>query len=97
MTTRHLHVMAEYGEDTFPVWERTRGAEAGPVDPTSLNISQELKDALAAWNGVYARLPATNYRFESARARREWIREGRALARRFQAEVGDDVRVTFQA
>lgn len=93
MTRRHLHLMAEYG-DTFPVWERTPGLEPGPVDPEECGFSDQLRRDLAAWNAQWETLVAGEN--GTASERREWKREGKALAKRIGVEAGHRVRVTYQ-
>ncbi|BDV30327.1 hypothetical protein Microterr_09870 [Microbacterium terricola] len=49
---QRLTVMAEC--DTFPVWDRNPANETfGPADPASLQVSDELVEALSEWAERY--------------------------------------------
>ncbi|WP_343547503.1 hypothetical protein [Ralstonia sp.] len=92
---RAIKLMADY--QCFPLWEASPGV-VGNIDPESLPISSQLQQRLMAWAAKFdatldAGDPASSG-FDSEQAANEFQREGEALARQLQHELGDTYLVT---
>ncbi|MEZ7756310.1 hypothetical protein O5Y58_12415 [Microbacterium paraoxydans] len=102
MSRRLLALAAELG-DTFPVWERTPGEEAGPVDPETSGLSERLIQDLIAWNSqgeelLYFDTPVSDNQYDYEKELSQWRKQGRSLAKRIEIELGReiDVNVTYE-
>ncbi|MET3213173.1 UNVERIFIED_ORG: hypothetical protein ABIC48_000916 [Burkholderia territorii] len=86
---RTIKLMADY--QCFPLWEASPGA-VGNIDPKDLPISLLLQQRLIAWAAIFdATLnmndPASSG-FASEQAISDFRKEGEALARQLQDELG---------
>jgi hypothetical protein len=81
--------MAHY--DAFPLW-----IDNGMLDPTSLQLSPDLRTRHTEWGHEYTDTLTHNaYQWTSAAAHQDWNDRGRDLADQVQDELGADVEVLF--
>ncbi len=91
---RRVKLMPDY--QCFPLWEAA-GGTVGNIDPSSLPISQTLKDDLVQWAQSFdATLnlddPAISG-FQNIQEENAFIQLGNELGIRLQAELGQDFEV----
>jgi len=91
-----LELMADYG--CYPLWLRS-GGELRNVDPATLDISPELRDALTGWAEEYdATLDTSDpvaSGFVDGDAENAFYERGDRLARWLAGEVGARFRVSY--
>ena len=83
--------MADYS--AFPVWDR------GMVRPSSLAISEQLRDDLQAWNDEWADTGGVSpdvYERPASWDHEKWRGRGRVLAARLADELGEGFDVRFE-
>ena len=91
-----LKLMVDY--QSYPLWN-TSGEGYGDVDPDSLPLSAELKQALLAWAEEYDDTldmddpPRSG--FASPKALDAFLEQGAGLYRRLQDELGAGIEITY--
>ena len=89
-----IKIMADY--HCFPLWEASDD-EIGNIDPSSLPLSQQLRDDLITWAQLYDQTlnleDPMNSGFASSRAEDDFKAAGRDLAKRMRTELGGAYRV----
>jgi hypothetical protein len=101
------HVRLAGAWDETPLWDVTRGAEEGAIEPSDLPISEHLVEAIKEWHREFFRLHAAiaDDRDDAERApddervdseaERRWRNHGRSLANRLQQELGAGYEVIY--
>ncbi len=93
---RKLRLMPDY--ECFPLWHAD-GLEFGDVDPSSLPISDVLRDELMGWAADYDltlnRDDPARSGFKDDREEAEFIERGRSLAGRLRQELPQDWSVAY--
>jgi hypothetical protein len=90
-----LRVAPDY--EAFPIWPNATNARRLRI-PDDLHLSKALLTDLEQWAKVHdsARTAWRDFEWdERVASRRAWIEQGRALAERVQAELGDGYDVFY--